>query len=205
MAAHHGIFITLCWSGSEYIGCDNIKFSFTDCDRVLIQASCAITSPNVFYYLSWADVQCGCVCARVRITYVISTPTHTFSEHHVWPLSTLTCVYYGACFMLSQPALPCFQMTKKAHKLHWDNYYESDLVSITWMASCVCVFCVCVCVCVALFSWVCCAALGFLFLWCWSRSCSVPAVHIRLLSLKVEATQADLSRSGFIRNSLTDV
>lgn len=24
-------------------------------------------------------------------------------------------------------------MTKKLHKLHWDNYYESELVSIVWV------------------------------------------------------------------------
>lgn len=24
-------------------------------------------------------------------------------------------------------------MTKKLHKLHWDNYYESELVSIVWL------------------------------------------------------------------------
>lgn len=28
-------------------------------------------------------------------------------------------------------------MTKKLHKLHWDSYYESELVSIVWV---VCVY-----------------------------------------------------------------
>lgn len=29
--------------------------------------------------------------------------------------------------------MPPLQMTKKLHKLHWDNYYESELVSIVWV------------------------------------------------------------------------
>lgn len=29
-------------------------------------------------------------------------------------------------------------MTKKVHRLHWENYYESELVSIVWKCVCVC-------------------------------------------------------------------
>ena len=44
-------------------------------------------------------------------------------------------------------------MTKKSNKLHWDNYYESELVSIVSCCVCVCVqarMCALVCVCVCL-------------------------------------------------------